>query len=194
MLDVGRLLAATRRMPTIFSHAVFSTALGAAYTSEPMPPRFWVSAALCSVVADLDVLAFVFGIPYGDPWGHRGLTHSVLFSVAIGALAAAVVVRHVPEKGFFSLGAFFSVAALTHPLLDALTNGGLGVALLAPVSSERYFAPWRPIQVSPLGVGFFSWRGARVLGSEFVWVWAPAAAVALVGVLRRRSASLPRPR
>ena len=176
-------------MPTIFSHAVFSTALGAAYTSEPMPARFWVSAALCSVVADLDVVAFVFGVPYADLWGHRGLTHSVLFSVAIGVMAAPLVTRHVPSKGFVSFWAFFSVAALTHPLLDALTNGGLGVALLAPVSSERYFAPWRPIQVSPLGAGFFSWRGARVLGSELVWVWAPAAAIALVGVLRRRNAS-----
>ena len=180
-------------MPTIFSHAVFSSALGAAYTSEPMPARFWVTAATCSVVADLDVVAFVFGIPYADLWGHRGFTHSVLFSVVIGVMAAALVGRHV-GKGFVSLGAFFSMAALTHPLLDALTNGGLGVALLAPLSSDRYFAPWRPIKVSPLGAGFFSWRGAQVLGSELMWVWAPAAAIALVGLLRRRWASQQRSR
>lgn len=173
-------------MPTIFSHAIFSTGLGFAYAAEPMPARFWALAALCSVVADLDVVAFAFGIPYAHPCGHRGITHSVLFSIAIGALAAVLVVRRAPAKSFFSLAAFFSIAALTHPLLDALTDGGLGVALLAPASHERYFAPWRPIQVSPIGAGFFSWRGILVLGSEALWVWIPAGGIALVGWLRRR--------
>ena len=37
--------------------------------------------------------------------------------------------------------------------IQANRNSGLGVALLWPWSHERFFAPWRPIAVSPIGVG-----------------------------------------
>jgi inner membrane protein len=52
-------------------------------------------------------------------------------------------------------------------VLDAMTNGGLGVAFFAPFDTTRYFFPWRPITVSPIGVGsFFTHRGALVVLSE----------------------------
>jgi len=66
----------------------------------------------------------------------------------------------------------------SHPLLDALTDGGLGVALLWPFSAERFFFPWRPIPVSPIGVGFFSLRGIRVALAELQF-FAPVYVVAL---------------
>ena len=44
----------------------------------------------------------------------------------------------------------------SHGVLDALTDGGPGVAFLAPFDDTRYFFPWRPIRVSPLWRGFFS--------------------------------------
>jgi inner membrane protein len=65
----------------------------------------------------------------------------------------------------------------SHGLLDALTDGGLGVAFFAPFDAGRYFLPWTPIRVSPIGLGFFSARGAEVLASEVVWVWLPALAL-----------------
>lgn len=68
----------------------------------------------------------------------------------------------------------------SHPLLDALTNGGLGVALFWPWSDARLFAPWRPIAVSPIGAGFFGSRGLAVLGSELRWVWLPTLGAALL--------------
>jgi inner membrane protein len=70
-----------------------------------------------------------------------------------------------------------------------LTNGGLGVALFAPFSNERYFWPWRPIEVSPIGLeAFLSPWGVRVLVSEAKWVWLPAATViAAVTAMRRYS-------
>jgi hypothetical protein len=37
-----------------------------------------------------------------------------------------------------------------------MTDGGLGCALLWPISLTRYFAPWRPIPVAPIGFGFLS--------------------------------------
>ena len=54
-----------------------------------------------------------------------------------------------------------------------MTSGGLGVALLWPWHEQRYFAPWRPILVSPFANGFFSARGMATLVSELRWVWLP---------------------
>ena len=81
----------------------------------------------------------------------------------------------------------------SHGLLDALTNGGQGIALLAPFDERRFFLPFRPIEVAPLRIGDFlgAW-GARVLASEVVWVWVPlllawvAARLAAPGVRGRR--------
>jgi membrane-bound metal-dependent hydrolase YbcI (DUF457 family) len=70
------------------------------------------------------------------------------------------------------------VAAASHGLLDALTNGGLGVALLWPLSDARFFAPLRPIQVAPLR-HVLGARAVAALGSELVRVWGPCALLAL---------------
>ena len=71
--------------------------------------------------------------------------------------------------------AYFSVVTASHGLLDALTDGGRGIALLAPFSAERFYFPWRPIHVSPIGLRFFSARGLDVALSELQWVWVPCA-------------------
>ena len=72
----------------------------------------------------------------------------------------------------------------SHGILDAFTNGGLGVALLSPFDNGRYFFPWTPIEVSPIGVrAFFSAWGLGVLKSELLWVWLPLG----IGVLLSRT-------
>ena len=74
-------------------------------------------------------------------------------------------------------------------MLDAFTNGGLGVALLSPFDDTRYFFPFRPIEVSPLSVrAFFSAHGLAILRSELVWVWAPCALLACVAFGASRAA------
>jgi inner membrane protein len=72
-------------------------------------------------------------------------------------------------------------------VLDAMTDGGSGVAFWAPFDDERYFLPWRPIPVSPIGRRFFTERGVAVLEGELLLVWLPAAIFAAVclGVRRR---------
>ncbi len=69
-----------------------------------------------------------------------------------------------------------------------MTNGGLGVAFFAPFDNTRYFFPWRPIQVSPIGAkAFFSAAGWRVIKSELIWVWLPSIAVIVFArVLNKR--------
>jgi len=56
----------------------------------------------------------------------------------------------------------------SHGVLDAMTTGGLGAALLWPFTDARYFAPWRPIPVAPIGGGMLSLRGLYVVAVEAV--------------------------
>ena len=68
-----------------------------------------------------------------------------------------------------------------------MTNGGLGIAFFAPFDNRRYFLPWRPLEVSPIGTyGFFGPRGVAVLKTELVWVWLPCLALGFVAFLAGR--------
>jgi inner membrane protein len=162
-------------MPTVLGHLAPALALAPAFAERATPRRLWVLGALCAMAPDLDVLAFALGVPYEHPLGHRGLWHSVPFAAL---LAACVTALAFPRgRPGFSRGrafAYLFLATASHGLLDAATDGGLGVALLAPFDERRIFWPLRPIAVSPLGVdAFLSARGAAVLASELVWVWLP---------------------
>ena len=79
------------------------------------------------------------------------------------------------------------LAVSSHILLDAMTNGGLGVAALWPFDQTRYFCDWRPIRVSPFGLkGLLSQRGLAVMLSELRWVWAPCLAVIAAALFFRK--------
>jgi inner membrane protein len=171
-------------MPTVFTHAAVGVALARVFTARPMPALFWGVAGLLPVVPDLDVLAFRFGIPYEAPWGHRGLSHSLLFALFLAVVAAAPTFRRLRIPFWDWLG-FLFLAVATHGLLDALTDGGLGVAFFAPFDDARYFFSCRPIRVSPIGMSFFSERGWATLASELLWVWLPAAGLVLAVELGR---------
>ena len=157
-----------------------------------VPRHFALVGALAAVVPDFDVIGFRFGVDYGDALGHRGLTHSLLFAAALGA---SIVALSRPGNGETPTPtwSYLTLAIASHGIFDAFTNGGRGVALLAPFTHERFFFPWRPIEVSPIGISrLFSARGADVLMSELVWVGIPALALALLGlaITRRREPRL----
>lgn len=83
--------------------------------------------------------------------------------------------------GPFALWAYLFLATTSHGLLDAMTDGGLGVAFFSPFENSRYFLPWRPIHVSPIGIArFFSARGLYVLQSEIRYIWLPSALLILL--------------
>jgi len=117
-----------------------------------------------SLLPDADVLAFKLGISYRDPFGHRGASHSIAFAVACGLVAAVLArSRRAPARRW---GIGLGLVVLSHPLLDMLTTGGLGVALWWPLSDARVFAPWRFIPVAPLGWGMLSMWGLKVVLAE----------------------------
>jgi inner membrane protein len=177
-------------MASLFGHAAAAGALGQAAPSRYRADwRFWYMAVFCACLPDVDVVGFRFGVDYLSMWGHRGITHSLLFALLIGGLAAA---RFRPDwrKDGWKLAAILVVVTASHGILDAFTNGGRGVAFFAPFDRARYFFPWTPIQVSPIGARrFFSARGAAVMKSELVWIWAPALVVgaALRALSNRRT-------
>ena len=167
-------------MPTIISHGVAAVAIGKVFTAERLPMRFWVLTILCAMLPDIDVVGFAFGVSYSDMLGHRGLTHSLPFALIVGFVAAWITLGEAPRlaRTWLVFFIYFFVVTASHGLLDAMTNGGLGIAFFAPFSNVRYFFGWRPIEVSPLGLDeFLGARGLVVLWSEIKWIWIPSALV-----------------
>jgi len=167
---------------TIFTHVLVpvAVALVARGSSAPVSGRLLAAAMFATVLPDFDVIAFLYGIPYDHILGHRGVTHSLGFALGIGLLGALAAEGLKASR----TAAFFMLAGATasHAFLDAFTNGGLGVAALWPLSDVRYFMPWQPVEVSPIGVSaFFTARGALVLLSELYWIVAPLAVLAVAG-------------
>jgi inner membrane protein len=171
------------------SHAVAALSIGACFYRPHIPKRVWLIGAACSAIPDLDVIGFRFGIRYADFWGHRGFTHSLVFAALIaGAVTLIGFRRGAPNLGRFPLAAYVFLATASHGVLDAMTNGGLGVAFFSPFDNGRYFLPWRPIRVSPIAVGrFFGPRGYAILQSDLLWIWLPAGLFAVLVLLLRRT-------
>jgi len=164
-------------MASVFGHAVLAGAAGAALPKIVRSKLVIALGILCAIMPDADVLSFRFGIPYEALWGHRGMTHSLIFGLAFGALLALVVHYRRSGKDRLILASYYAFCTISHGILDGLTTGGRGVAYFAPWDIDRYFLPWRMIKVSPLGVSnFFSKWGMQVISSEAFWIGIPSVA------------------
>lgn len=177
-------------MPTAITHAVVGAALAPLAPRPLRRVRLALALAAVAALPDLDVVAFRFGIPYAHALGHRGLSHSLPFAALLAVVLTRVLYGSalgVGSRRWWALVGLFFIAAASHGLLDACTDGGLGVGLFLPLSEARIFFPWRPLAVSPLSVrAFLGQRGWAILSNEIAWVWLPAAAaLGLVLALRR---------
>ena len=140
------------------------------------PARRMVLFSALSLLPDADVIGMHFGVPYGAPAGHRGATHSLVAALLV-ALTSLIIAwlarRDRPAKVFV----FVLLVVASHGGLDAMTDGGRGVALLWPFTDARYFFPWRPIPVAPIGVRLLSARGLHAVLFEIAafapfWLYA----------------------
>ncbi|HGK7305759.1 TPA: metal-dependent hydrolase [Stenotrophomonas maltophilia] len=193
-------------MPSIITHAAVPLALWCAADRGRIPPRLLAAGVIAAMLPDADVLAFALHIPYADAFGHRGASHSLLFAGVLAALAAVLAFfgnrrpwsavssqpRLASTTSTVQAAVFVFICAASHPLLDAMTSGGLGVALAWPWSEHRFFAPWRPIRVSPFAPQFFSARGLATLLSELRWVWLPLATAVVAWKLIQPAPAVPR--
>ncbi len=174
-------------MASPIAHAVFGASLWPLFRDPSAPPRMWAWGAALAVLPDIDFVGFQLGVPYDALFGHRGFTHSIVFALAAATAAWYMLRREAAASAGPFAWCFLALAALSHGVFDALTDGGLGVAFFAPLDNTRYFFPFRPIPVSPLSITrFLSWRGVSILLNEMVWVGIPAALLATCGALARR--------
>lgn len=162
-------------MASAFGHAYAALAIESGYSEKIRNWKFIFLGIFCSILPDADVISFKLGIAYESFWGHRGFSHSILFAFLLGTLICIFFYKQSLKSriGLYYI-LFFTLCTLSHGILDAMTSGGLGVAFFSPFDNSRYFLPWRPIKVSPIGAGkFFSEWGLRVIKSEIIWIGIP---------------------
>lgn len=171
-------------MPTVFTHAVVGGAIST--LGRASGARLALAAATCAAAPDLDVVSIWLGVPWGYVLGHRGITHSLPFAALLAGVIAVTSFR-ARGRGGLEVWLVLFAATASHGVLDAMTDGGTGIAFFAPFDDGRYFLPWRPIPVSPIGVSrFLSTRGAAILRAEALLIWLPALLLVLAAAWRRR--------
>ena len=171
-------------MPTIITHSVVAVSAGVSTTFLNRSLKFWILSIVCSSLPDADVIGYHWlYIPSYHFLGHRGFFHSPFFAAILSFLFVSVFYRKdgMFSKQWWKYFLYFFILTASHGIFDALTNGGNGIALLSPLTNERYFFPWTPIEVSPLSINrFLSPRGMTVLLSEMLWIWLPVILIAIV--------------
>jgi len=181
-------------MASAFSHAFVGIALGKAYARHRMPWHFWALSITCAILPDADVIGFALGVSYTSLWGHRGLSHSLCFAFALSLCVVSLAFREYTtfSRPWWNHILYFFVVTASHGVLDAITDGGRGVAFFAPFDTTRYFFPWRPVRVSPISIrAFFNTRGLHILGTELVFIWLPTILLyAAVRLCRRKETTV----
>jgi len=182
-------------LPTIITHSVVAVSSAWGYSSGKESLKFWILSIACSILPDADVIGYRwFYIPYNHFLGHRGFFHSPFFAALLSILIVCIFYRKevIFSNQWWKYVLYFFIITASHGLLDALTNGGQGIALLSPINNNRYFFPWTPIEVSPLNIeAFLSQRGLTVLKSELVWVWVPSLLIVIFLKIRRNKTQNP---
>ncbi len=168
-------------MATAFTHSIVGAATLYCGPQKYHYGRNYIIAAFLAACADFDIIAFRIGIPYDSLFGHRGFSHSILVAILLGCTAAYLARKSIENSppSFWGLAGILSLAALSHGLLDAFTNGGHGVAFFAPFINERYFFPTTPIKVCSIGLNFFNPQALEVFKSEFMFVILPTLALVI---------------
>jgi len=175
-------------MATTYTHAVVGLGLAQLYTPGRLRWLYWGLAAVLAIFPDIDAFS---SAAYGAILGHRGWTHSLIFSLWLALLAASLTNR--PFRGsFLALSGVFFLALASHGLLDALTRGGFGIPFFWPLTEQRY-GNWGPIPVADIAFEIPDPQRSRSLRSELLWVWVPTgigvSLLALFRVVRRRRLS-----
>jgi inner membrane protein len=127
-------------MPTIITHGFVASLLGKGLAAGRVPPRFWFLSVLCSILPDADVIGFRLGINYEDLLGHRGLSHSLAFAIILSLVVTFLAFPQLPPRSTrLVLFSYFFVVTASHGVLDAMTDGGLGVAFSPRLMTRATF-------------------------------------------------------
>jgi inner membrane protein len=130
-------------MASVISHAVVCVgAWRRRVAGVRMPARYWVTLAIMAALPDLDVVVYPARLNAPHILGHRGITHSLPFAAVFAALVVRLVFRGRAWRPRGSgCGLVFFAAMASHGVLDAMTNGGQGIAFFAPVLGRALALP-----------------------------------------------------
>lgn len=166
-------------MATVFTHPAIAIVLLPWFKSAVKSKSVLAVGIIFTIIPDIDVIAFNFGIPYSHLFGHRGFTHSLFFAAFISLFFAWLLSKYNSAK-MPAIWFFLFLCMTSHGILDALTNGGLGIAFFSPFSNERYFFPFQPIEVSTLSIKrFFEGQGVAVIINELKYIWFPCILISI---------------
>lgn len=119
------------------TQAVLGAAIGELVLGKKMGNKAALAGAIVGTIPDLDVALYLFYSPFEMLSIHRGLSHSIAFTL-LGALLIAFILsklrwfRGVPYN---VLVLFVWLGLFTHVLLDTFT--AYGTQLLLPFSNQR---------------------------------------------------------
>ena len=119
-------------MPLPVAHSLLGATVVGALTPDPFNrKKELLLGALLGVVPDFDYL--LNQLPNSSRGWHHGFTHSFVFALVLGTLTALCVGKlRVREVLIYSL------ATLSHPLLDFVVTESHGIALLWPFTDQRF--------------------------------------------------------
>lgn len=187
-------LVTSRRVASLFTHVFTAAALSAVAAPRVGFSKSLVLGMVSAVLPDADMLGYYAGVPSKSMFGHRGLTHSLVFALAWTLCLSWFLRRDaLGPGGKLRRSLYFFLCIASHGVLDALSTGRHGVAFFAPFENGRHLLPGNVIPIAPLGVqNLFTPRGWTVFRSELLIVWLPLGALALLswyGRTRARGAA-----
>ena len=112
-------------------------AIGETVAGEKAGNRAMLWGGVAGLLPDLDLVIRPFYSQSAYLLAHRGISHSIVFAVAVAPLLAAAAHRIHRARGvsFRRWWLLAFLALFTHPLLDIMTTYGTG--FLEPFSGER---------------------------------------------------------
>ena len=103
---------------------ILGAAVGEAVLGKKIGNKALLYGAIAGTIPDLDVIASFFTDTVTALEIHRGLTHSIFFSVLFAPILAFIVNKYETYKNFKNWTFLFFWAFITHPILDAQTTWG----------------------------------------------------------------------
>jgi len=127
------------------THAALGASIGYTCFHRQLGPQAAVIGAVAAMCPDLDILYGATEGSFGRLVSHRGVTHSLFFGPVVGSMVGWFWWRRSARRkelppasspGPLIWIGLFSLALLSHPLLDLFTS--YGTQLLAPFSRARF--------------------------------------------------------
>src|SRR5690606_13044869 len=103
---------------------VLGAAVGEAVLGKKIGNKAMLYGAIAGTIPDLDVFVNSFTVTVSALEIHRGVTHSILFSIFFAPIFGWLVSRFERYKNVKDWSWLFFWCLLTHPLLDAFTTWG----------------------------------------------------------------------